>query len=237
MVKVIDSTQYHLWTDALHGRALARQANNDWDRGTYVRWTVLSAWSAFEMVCGNVLEATGLGNDFRRKFDKALSDKHILAVDWGQGILQRVLRVYGIRKEFTHVHSTIDHARLLAPVSEADLSITVLRDAIKEVCRIAGLPSPLWVDDDSDRGWDTGRGSTAHATVVRTDVDPGAPDTIRIAYVINGQEHVCDIMPPRTPHGPVLDDLINRLNVPVGAVRAYQGDTLIEERPLRMRGG
>ncbi len=54
----VDSLNYHLWTDALHGRALAREAENAWDRGTYVRWTVITAWTAFEVVCGDALNVS-----------------------------------------------------------------------------------------------------------------------------------------------------------------------------------
>lgn len=236
MFKLVESTQYHLWTDALHGRSLARQANNDWDRGTYVRWTILSAWSAFEMVCGDVLQASGLGMRFKDNFDKAVADMGLPRVDWGQGIWQRTLKIYEVRKEFTHVHPTIADARLLAPASEAEQAIAVLRDAIAEVCRVAGLAPPPWVNDDDDRGWDAGSKSMAHVMLIRPGADPDGPDSVRIAYVIDGREYVCDIFPPGTPHGPQFDDLIKRLNVPVQSLRAYRGKDLLEERPLRARG-
>jgi hypothetical protein len=236
VIKVVDSTQYHLWTDALHGRALARQARNDWDRGTYVRWTILSAWSAFETVCGDALGASGLGMRFREGFDKAVVAKGIPAVDWGKGLWQQALQVYGIRKEFTHVQPTIAHNRLLAPVEDAERAITVLRAAIKEVCNMTKQPSPVWADDDSDRGWDAGSGSICHAMVIKDGADPEGADTVKIAYIMEGKEHVCDILPPGTDYGPVLDDLIKRLIVPVGVVRAYRGKDLMEERKLQVRG-
>ena len=236
VIKVVDSTHYHLWTDALHGRALAQQARNSWDRGTYVRWTILSAWSAFETVCGDALAASGLGNDFRRRFDAALAAKGIPAVDWGNGLWQQALHVYGVRKEFTHVKPTIAHNRLLAPVEEAEEAILVLRAAIKDVCNMTNHLAPVWADDDTDRGWDAGRGSIAYSMSVKDGADPEGADTVRIAYETNGKEHVCDILPPGTDHGPVLDDLIKRLNVPVGLIRAYRGKDLIEERKLQVRG-
>jgi hypothetical protein len=43
----VDTTPYHIWTDALHALALARVTSNDWDRGTYVRWAILSACVTF----------------------------------------------------------------------------------------------------------------------------------------------------------------------------------------------
>lgn len=236
MIKLVESAQYHLWTDALHGRALARQAKNNWDRGTYVRWTILSAWSAFEMVCGDVLEASGLGMRFKDNLDKAVAAKGLPRVDWGQGIWQRAAKVYEVRKEFTHVKPTIDHARLLAPATEAELAITMLRDAIKEVCRLVGLSSPPWADDDEDRGWDAGPGSMAHITAIRDGADPDGPDTIRIGYVMNGKEYFWGIFPPGTAHEPQLDTLVKCLNGPVQALRAYRGKELLVEWPLKARG-
>ena len=73
--------------------------------------------------------------------------------------------------------------------------------------------------------------------VIKAGADPDGPDTVRLAYVIQGQEHFCDILPLGTPQSAALDDLITRLSVPVQSVRAYKGVDLLEERNLRARGG
>lgn len=238
MIKLIDSTQYHLWTDALHARVLARQTQNAWDRGAYVRWSVLSAWTAFETVCGDVLDADGLGNRFKERFNDAVQKKGLSPVDWGKGTWQRALAVYSTRKDFTHVDPDIPQARLLATVEQADVAISVLRDAIKEVCLLAGLASPRWADDDDDRGWDSlGVKSVAHATVVKAGVNPDDPTTIRTTYLIQGKEYPDLFLPPGTSPREALDSLVGRLNVPVSAVRVYIGKDLIEERKLNVRGG
>ena len=93
MIKLVDSLVYHIWTDALHGRELARQTTNAMNRGTYVRWAIMSAWAAFESACADALDAHGLGNDFRRNFDKAVVAKGLPAVIWGNGTWQRVMKV------------------------------------------------------------------------------------------------------------------------------------------------
>lgn len=49
MLKLIENNHYHIWTDALHARALSHEASNRWDRGTYVRWTLMTAWIALEI--------------------------------------------------------------------------------------------------------------------------------------------------------------------------------------------
>ena len=78
-IKLIDSTQYHLWSDALHARQLARTTTDDWDRGAYVRWAVNTAWTAFENYAADVLGAQGLGMRFKDRFDDALVAKSLSA--------------------------------------------------------------------------------------------------------------------------------------------------------------
>ncbi len=238
MIKVIDSIHYHVWSDALHARQLARQTHSPWDRGAYVRWTIQTAWSAFENVCSDALGAKGLGMRFRERFDEAVAVKGLPALDWGSGIWQQVMQVYGIRKEFTHVVPGISRSRLLTPLVEAERAITVLRDGIKAVSDLVGLPHPPWVADDEDRGWEgvrSGFGVTADAYVIRAGAKEDDPEAIRITYVFRGQEHLNEIAPPGTPHSPLLDKLLTLLNIPVDAVRAYRGTELLEERLTSMR--
>jgi len=238
MIKVIDSIQYHVWSDALHARQLARQTESPWDRGAYVRWAIQTAWSAFENVCTDALGAKGLGMRFRERFDEALAAKGLPPVDWGQGIWQQVLQLYGVRNESVHVVPGISHAKLMTPLQEAERAISVLRHGIRVVSDLVGLPHPPWVGDDLDRGWHGGRGGaamTAEEYVVRAGVREDDPENVRIIYVLRGQEHLNEIARPGTPHGPLLDRLLSLLNIPVDAVRAYRGAELLEERKTGMR--
>ena len=97
-------------------------------------------------------QAKGLGNRFKENFNAAVAQKRLPSVDWGQGIWQKVLKVYDGRKAFAHVVPGIARARLLAPVQEADEAITILRDGIKAVTTLASLPAPPWVSDDGEEG-------------------------------------------------------------------------------------
>jgi rhamnogalacturonyl hydrolase YesR len=141
-LKLVDSISYHLWTDALHARELARTTDDNWDRGTYVRWTVNTAWSAFEMVCEECLGTNGLGNRFKDNLDRAVAARGLSPLQWGQGIWQQVLDVYQKRKDYTHVSSSIAQTRLLASVQEADAAISVLRTAIQAIAQLSGATSP-----------------------------------------------------------------------------------------------
>jgi hypothetical protein len=238
MIKVIDSIQYHVWSDALHARQLARQTESPWDRGAYVRWAIQTAWSAFENVCTDALEAKGLGMRFKERFDEAVAAKALLAVDWSQGVWQRLLQVYAVRKEFVHVVPSVSHERLKTPLEEAEKAIGALREGIRAVSDLVGVPHPLWVSDDGDPGWkgrSGGLGGTAEAWLSHVGVNPDDPDNVRIFYVLRGTEHLNEIATPGTAHGPLLDRLLTGLNVPVEAVRAYRGTTLLEERKTNMR--
>ena len=94
MGKVIDSIQYHVWSDALHARELARQTENPWDRGAYVRWAIQTAWTAFENVCMDTLGARNLGmrfkEHFKEHFNEAVLAKGLAPVEWRKGIWQRL---------------------------------------------------------------------------------------------------------------------------------------------------
>jgi hypothetical protein len=227
----VESPHYHIWTDALHGRHLAREASNDWDRGTYVRWTISSAWTAFELACEDATGAQGLGYRFKDKLDGALSAKGI-ALNWGQGLWQQVLLIHRLRIDY--VHPGVPQDRLFAPVQEADKAISVLREAIRDLCSRVGTPVPEWIDDDDNPV--APKGGTAHATLIHAGVREDDPGTIRITYVYKGEEYESDLLPPGTDPSSLLHDLIRRILVPISAVRAYRRDTLIEEIPVRMRG-
>lgn len=236
MIKVVDSIQYHVWSDALHARELARQTASEWDRGAYVRWSIQTAWSAFENVCGDALGARGLGMRFKERFDEAVQNAGLPAVDWGRGVWQQVLDVYRTRIEFTHVVPSIAQSKLLTPVADAERAISVLREGIKAVADLVGHPHPPWVGDDNDAGWKSRRGgSFANACVLRAGVNEDDPDAVRITYVLRGSEFVTEIAPPGTAHGPLLDRLLTAFNVPVDFVRAYRGNVLLEERATKMR--
>ena len=132
----VESPHYHIWTDALHARQLAREANNDWDRGTYVRWALSSAWTAFEGACEDALATQRLGNAFRRHLDRAFGQQGLPPLDWSKGLWYDVSRIYALRKDY--VHPGTDQRRLFPPPSEADDAIRVLRAAIRDVYAQAG---------------------------------------------------------------------------------------------------
>lgn len=232
--KLVTTSHYHLWTDALHARALAHQALNDWDRGTYVRWAVNTAWTAFETACEDALGEAGLGNRFKERVNDAVSHLSFPTLNWGAGTWQKVLNIYTLRKDYVHV--AIPQTRLFAPVAEADEAISVLRDGTKAIYAHVGKTSPTWIDDDYDRGWDDGGGSFGNLTVRRQNADESDPNVVKIAHVYKGNEYVGEILPPGTDPEPYIDDLLSNTNVPISAVRIYRGNTLLEDRAIPMRG-
>lgn len=228
----VDTPHYHIWTDALHGRRLAREARNEWDRGTYVRWTIASAWTAFEGTCEYLTGGSGLGMRFKERLDEALAARNLSRPDWGSGLWQDVLAIYSLRKDY--VHPAVAQARLFCPVEEAERAITTLRLAIKEMFSRTGVAVETWPDDDDDP-IDPRKGDFAHGTVIRAGAS--RETGTRICYVMLGDEYDTEVAPPGADHVALMGDLLRRINVPISAVRAYRAGVLIDEITVRMRGG
>lgn len=190
----VESPHYHVWTDALHARHLARHARNDWDRGAYIRWTVNTTWTAFEMVCEEALGVADLGMRFKDRLTSAFQKNGVPAPDWSSGVWQKVLRIYGLRKDY--VHGDLPQERLLAPLHEAEEAIVIGREAIKEVFHILGKTAPSWVDDDTNP--EMPRGGMAHGTANRAGVDPSDPARVRIVYEFQGREYESELLPAGT---------------------------------------
>lgn len=232
--KIVENPHYHLWTDALHARALAKQAKNRWDRGTYVRWTVMTAWTVLEMACEDALQTSGIGRRFKENLDKACLAKALPKINWGSGIWQRVSTIHKARKEFVHINAT--QGQLFSGFEEADRAISTVREAINDIFAHAGKSSPAWLQDDDDKGWDRGAGSRGHLLVGRAGVDPKGEETVRISYEYKDTEYDCELCPPGTNPEPLIEHLLQSLRLPVTAVRAYRGSAMIYERKLQMRG-
>lgn len=226
----VDSPHYHIWTDALHARHLARQTADNWNRGSYVRWAVISAWTAFEAACEDALAVTKLGNRFKEELNKAFDSQSAARPDWEKGLWQDVLRIYLLRKEY--VHPGTSQKGLFPATAEADDAIRVLRLAIKDTYRRAGGPIPNWPNDDHNPA--DPRGLRASATLLRVGSD--APDAISIRYVVLDQEYESDRCAPNTDPEPLMENLLHNLQVPASHIRAYRGPQLIEEWEVHMRG-
>lgn len=232
--KLVDTPHYHLWTDALHARELARQTNNRWDRGTYVRWTITTSWTAFEIACEDAVNAKGIGYRFKDNLDKAVSALGLPKLDWGAGVWHRVSQVHQLRKSY--VHPGIPQEQLFPEVTEADTAIETLRNAITAIYLHAGKTPPDWLRDNEDRGWDNGKGGGANTVLIHAGANEQDPEAIKIAYDYKGREYISDVLPPGTDASPHIEELIRNANVPISAVRAYRGQTVIVERQLPMRG-
>ncbi len=233
--KIIDSPHYHLWTDTLHARALAQQAQNKWDRGTYVRWVVTTSWTALEIACQDALNQPSISYNFRKRLDEEIEKQNFEKLEWGSGIWQRVLNLRDRRKGY--VHQFISEVDLFPDTVIADESIEIVRESVIEIYQHVNRPVPIWIQDNNDRGWDTtNKGSYAHATVTHAGVDKDDPKVIKLCYVHLGIEKRSRLLPSGTDYMPYVGDLIQSIIVPISAIRVYEGDTLIHEKKFNMRG-
>lgn len=169
-----------------------------------------------------------------RSLTRALRDKGFSPPDWGSGLWQDVLHIYRLRKEY--VHPNIAQERLFAPVEEAEKVIATLRLAIKDMYSRTGTPQEAWPDDDQNP-IDPRRGFVAHLTVVGhgTVVEGGArrEDSLRICYVMNGQEYEDRLMQPDKDYRAHVDELLRKIPVPISAVRVYRANEQVRRSSSR----
>lgn len=233
--KIVESPHYHIWTDVLHARALAHQARNKWDQGTYVRWCVTAAWTSLEIACQEATGDPAISYRFRENLDKQIARLRLASIDWGAGIWQRVTEIQERRKGY--VHRFVAQTDLFPGAEVADDTVAATRDAIIDIYQRVGIPAPSWTADDQDRGWDRGPGGvTANLTAIRAGADPESEETIRVCFVQNGKERTSDVLPPGAQWKDYVETLIRNVRLPISEVRVYQGSKLLESRELRMRG-
>jgi hypothetical protein len=232
--KVVESPHYHLWTDALHARALARQASNKWDRGTYVRWCVNTAWTAIEVACQDATGDPAVSYRFREKLDSALDRLGVPQLDWEKGLWQRVAGLQQARKGF--VHRFVAETDLFPSAQVADEAIQIAREAISGIYQHTNRPVPPWTADDEDRGWDAGSNSSAALTGIHAGADADHTETLHVRFIAHGRELTAHVLPPNTDWRPYCDDVIRMANTPIDRLKVYRGTDLIYEQPTNMRG-
>ena len=232
--KIIESPHYHLWTDALHARALARKANNKWDRGTYVRWAVTTSWSVLEIACQNALNEPNISYSFRKNLDTAIENQNIDRLEWGSGIWQRVSTLQNRRNGY--VHRFISEDDFFPDANIADESIDIIREAVIAIYQHVNRPVPIWIQDDDDRGWDAGKRGGANLTLIHSGADENDPKVLKLFYVHLEKEKLTDVLPSGTDYLPYVEDLIQKIRVPISAIKVYEGNTVVHEKKLNIRG-
>jgi hypothetical protein len=229
MLKLIENNHYHIWTDALHARALSHEASNRWDRGTYVRWTLMTAWIALEIACQDALTEPKISYSFKDILNNAIKEKSFPRLDWSKGIWQQVSQLQELRKNCAHRFS--QETDLFPDASVADDAISIARQAIISIYKHVGKNVPLWIKDDTDQGWAKKGGFSLFGNIYTTPagVDENAPDTIKIKYIYKDKENICDVLPAGTDPNPHVDRLIETIGLPISGVKVYRGKEVIQE--------
>lgn len=228
MLKLIENNHYHIWTDALHARALSKETSNRWDRGTYIRWTIMTSWIALEIACQDALEDPSISYSFKKNLNGAIKNKALPELDWGKGIWQQVLTLQELRKNCVHRFS--QESDLFPEVCIADEAINTVRKAITTIYSHVGKDEPLWVRDNEDQGW-CNKGITMFANAYTTPpgVDEKAPDTIKVTYIYKDKECIRDILAANTDTNPYMDKLIDSIGLPISGIKVYKGEEVIQE--------
>jgi hypothetical protein len=232
--KLVDSNNYHLWTDVLHTRKLANQTKNKWNRGAYVRWTIIIGWTVLEIACQDALDEPNISYRFKDNLDDALRNKGLQLLDWSKGIWQKVSNLQNLRKDCVHRFAT--EGNLFPEAEVADNTVKIIREAVKAIYLHANKNIPKWIKDNDDYGWEKdGSRDFAEATLISA-AKRDDPDNVKIVFVHDGKEHISEILSPGSDPEPAMKELLSKILIPISAIRAYQGSRLILERKLNMRG-
>ena len=232
---LVDCSQCHLWTDALHTRELAREARNKWDRGTYVRNCVATAWISLETSCQDALASNAIGYSFKANLDRALADLSLPPIDWSTGLWQNVRALQETRKSY--VHRFLALSDMFPPANIAEDAITTVRGAVKDVYARAQKPDPDWVHIDASRGWDAasqlGRPTISQAHFGTSFEDP---NTTRVYLVIAGEEKLTSVFPPGHDARQTVEELLSSVKVPIEGIRVYDNGVQVLDFTVAMRG-
>lgn len=230
----VESPHYHVWTDALRGRDLAQTARDEWDRGTFVRWSISSAWTAFEHAVNDALDLPPTGTKFWPNFDDGCRKLGIVPPRRDCGLWQQVAQIQKRRNAYTHLNVVDQSTLLLKDATQAEETIKRLREAVQDLhVRLKDQP-PEWIEDNVLPKYPTGGGGAL--TVGHGGFDKDDPDVIQVRYQYKDRERTSHILPPGTDPTRYMEQTIKQIAVPISAVRAYRGSTLVKEIRVRMRG-
>jgi hypothetical protein len=141
-----------------------------------------------------------------------------------------------MRKDYVHRFVTQEDDLFPSP-EVSDNAVALIREAVTAIYSHVGRTPPAWIQDNEDRGWDKKPTMTANLTVVRKGACLDDPDVVKICYVKDDEEHLSEVLAAGTDSAPYVDDLLQRITVPISAIRVYEGDRLVFEKTVRMRGG
>ena len=235
MPTIVDSTQCHLWTDALHVRQLARKALNKWDRGTYVRMCVTTSWTALEVACQDALNCADIGYRFKDNLDRAIAAASLPPLDWSTGVWQRVRVLQELRKSYIHRFAVLSD--MFPPAEVAEEAIETVREAIDNIYAHAGKAAPNWPGLDEARGWQA-RSSFGAAvlTTGQAGVRMDDPNTVRVFIVIDGEEKLTTVLHAGSDPSQEVNHLLQNVRVPISAIRVYENGELKQDLIVNMRG-
>lgn len=260
--RAVSSAGAHMWSDALFARERARDYEKRieqlherleetpsthriahlhaelvqcaWDRGVYVRWTITTAWTAFERACELAFPAASVNKGKRGLLGNISNELQAL----GLAPLDLKTRPWSLLNETRELRNKFTHrdclrAELLTSLSDAENSIETVRSCLIDLFARLGRTPPTWIESDSvPRSLG---GSMAWLAVVHA----GAlddPEPVSVRVVFGGHEIETAVMKCSDDPWPSVEHTVVSVMVPIRAIRIYKGSALVEEVPVDIRG-
>ncbi len=234
LIHNITTTEYHLWTDVLHARKLSHQARNEWDRSSYVRWCIITGWTVLELVFRKVLNDDSIGHRFKQDVSKVIEKLGLPKINWGEGSWQKIISLRDIRNKY--IHTKLERGSLFLESAFADKYVSGVQEGIISIYNHSKKSAPNCVYYMDDRGWDDGNQSMEHATVIRKGASIQNSESIIVSYIYEGREHVSEILPFDSDYMEVIQELIDRIKIPITLIKVYHNGRVIFEEQVIIRG-
>lgn len=232
---IVDNAQCHLWTDALHLRQLAREARNKWDRGTYVRTCVMTAWTSLEVACQDALADNSIGYSFKKYLDEAVQKAGLPPLDWSRGAWQKARVLQELRKAYPHRYLALDN--YFPEVRTADEAVETVREVMSAIYLHAKLSPPAWISYNKSHGWQTSTSfNGAFGNVVYGGASFDDPNTVRIFFVIDDEEHLTTVLPTGTDPSVQIESLKHSVKIPFNGIKAHDSGKLTHDVAVVVRG-
>ncbi|MBD2152936.1 hypothetical protein [Leptolyngbya sp. FACHB-16] len=202
-----------------------------WDIGSYIRWTVVTAWMAFERAMVDATSSSELSRDLPTNLPKFIAPGIKKDVFWAAPPWSEVRQIQQKRNKF--VHRDLETSDLFPDVNLAEDTIRILRKGIKEAYKKIGKISPIWVEcDEVPRRLG---GSFCAASTSQTGADED-PQRLQITYVHGGRDITHITLRSDNDPWPVVEEIAIQIRIPIEAIRIYKGESLWREIPITMRG-
>jgi hypothetical protein len=219
--KIISANHHNDLSGISISRDEAELRHITWDLGSYVRWTVVTAWMAFVRTAETATTSQDLSRNMLKNLPRTIAPTLQEQAFWDSYPWCDVNRIRQERNKF--IHKALDNSDLFPDVQLAEDAILTLRNGMKAIYASVGQASPPWIECDTVA--DPPSGSSAVLQLISSGANED-PQRLRVVYVHGGGETPSTILYSTEDPWPIVEGIAVNVRVPIEAIRIYKGELL-----------